>query len=63
MIHNMTRGVVRFNTEVVPSPTLTEISDSLMITADNIKDDVKLFNITTENYDQVYVVGPQSAWG
>jgi hypothetical protein len=66
-VHNMSRGLLRITTEVVVSPnTVTDMdvaADYVDIQPKHIPDDVKLFNISGSNYDQVYVVGPMTKWG
>jgi hypothetical protein len=64
MIYTMTRGLVRLNSQVVlsPYPLMNVEEDSLMVTADMVPDDIKLFNITAQNFDQIMYVGPQSNW-
>ncbi|KAI9651466.1 MAG: hypothetical protein M1831_000975 [Alyxoria varia] len=60
----MTGGVVRYNTEVVISPTPLEKMDDryYMATPDNMQDDIGRFNVTVANYDHIYVVGPWTHW-
>ena len=66
MVSNMTSGVVRFNTELVISPTpLTSFSAGSDISTDPsvMEDDVSLFNITVANYDHIITIGPWTEWG